>query len=86
MDDETRRRGGVTHKLFDTPSHTSGEPQKTGTPPSRSEERDHRCAICGSLACFGFDVSLLKGRPGRWACAAHREQMKTFKPSKDHHR
>ena len=33
----------------------------------------HACAAgCGRWGAFGFDVGLLRGRKGRWYCAAHR--------------
>ena len=34
----------------------------------------HPCFVdgCEASAPFGFGVALLKGRPGKWACAEHR--------------
>jgi hypothetical protein len=35
---------------------------------------DHRCAVCGQLARFGYGVRLMHGEEGRWFCAAHRPE------------
>jgi hypothetical protein len=32
------------------------------------------CAECGAWGAFGYGVSMRAGRPGRWFCAAHRQQ------------
>lgn len=53
--------------------------------PQRTKEefpgdpRLHRCAVCGEIACFGFDVSLRLGKDGRWACGRHRDEVRNMK-------
>jgi hypothetical protein len=43
----------------------------------------HPCGVCGEPnAPFGFGVSLLKGRPGTWRCAAHRDDVLQTEPVK----
>jgi ArsR family metal-binding transcriptional regulator len=37
--------------------------------------RNHTCEVCGKDACFGYGVFLLKGKPGRWRCGLHREEL-----------
>ena len=52
-----------------TNSPGAGAPE----PPAKTlDMRDHPCAVCGDIACFGFGVSILYGRPGRWSCLEHR--------------
>jgi hypothetical protein len=36
---------------------------------------DHRCDICRRPARFGFEVNVLQGKEGRWACLMHRTQV-----------
>ncbi len=44
-----------------------------------SHLREHFCAVCRSPAQFGFGVSLLQGREGRWACFNHRDEVKEMR-------
>ena len=34
----------------------------------------HFCTTCGAFGAFGYGVSLLAGRRGRWYCGTHRPQ------------
>ena len=34
------------------------------------------CAVCGKLACYGYGVSLLKGKVGTWYCREHRPEKR----------
>ncbi len=36
---------------------------------------DHACAVCGVDCGFGFGVFLRQGKPGRWSCLAHRDDV-----------
>lgn len=42
---------------------------------------EHQCEYegCGRFGMFGFGVSQLHGRRGRWACFAHREEVKALR-------
>ena len=46
-------------------------------PQALLEQRDanHLCRVCGLWGAFGFDVALLKGKVGRYACFPHRAQV-----------
>lgn len=49
--------------------------------PALRPDGQFACAVCGGPAHFGFGVKLLAGELGRWACAAHREQVHRSCPS-----
>lgn len=53
----------------------SGRPKAPALSPLRPDGQ-YACAICGAPANFGFDVKLLAGRIGRWACRDHIENVK----------
>lgn len=40
--------------------------------PKREIIGEHSCEICGRRASFGYEVSYLHNRPGRWRCHSHR--------------
>jgi hypothetical protein len=53
----------------------SGNPiSRHGGPPEQPYAFMHPCYVegCEASAPFGFGVSLLRGRPGRWACEDHK--------------
>jgi hypothetical protein len=40
-------------------------------PPSSYQPPEYRCETCGAYASFGYGVSLLHDKLGRWFCAVH---------------
>lgn len=40
--------------------------------PARQPIGEHLCEVCGQPAPFGYEVSYLRNKPGRWRCRDHR--------------
>ena len=36
---------------------------------------EHFCVVCGKPAIWGFNVSILKGKPGTWYCSEHKPEQ-----------
>ncbi len=70
----------MTPDLFVDPVPARSKPTVI-LPPAAAEslydqrDGDQLCRVCGLWGAFGFDVALLKGKSGRFACLAHRAQV-----------
>jgi len=60
--------------LFDAKPQPVKPVEKQATFPG--DPREHLCEACGKWGCFGFGVNLRAGVQGRWACRAHRDQVR----------
>ncbi len=66
----------MTTDLFAlAPAERQAPPRSAPASDNAACDAAHLCRVCGAWGAFGFDVALLKGKTGRFACLAHREQV-----------
>ena len=64
--------------LFTTPAPVASPTPPPVLPYADPSDTRKPCAVCGRLnSSFGVGMSLLHGKPGRWACSAeHVESLR----------